>query len=140
MTSIQFPNQFLGPGTLDVVVVDNNGAPATVLEASQDFTIEASWQIDAISALLLGGQWEIAAYVESIGEGPEKQIGQTEVRPLTGGTGYSATITVPANELPDNPSAPVSGVYKLVTVLTHRNFNLLTNVAAVAEGPIVRIG
>jgi hypothetical protein len=31
-------------------------------------------------------------------------------------------------------------VYKLVTVLTHRNPGKISNVAAVAEGPTLRIG
>ena len=139
MADIQFPNQ-LFTGTLDAQVLDNNGAPSSVLEAGQDFTIRARWRIDAVAALLLGGQWELAAYVESIGIGPEQQVGPTEVVALNGGRNYSASITVPANTLPNNPQPPNAGVYKLVTVLTHRNFGLVSNVAAVVEGPILRIG
>jgi hypothetical protein len=141
MADIQFPS---GSGTLDVSVLDNNGAPSTVLEADTDFTIAAEWSIDRRSARALGGQWELAAYVESIGRGPERQVGQTEVVPLDGRFApatYSVRITVPAGTLPDDPQAPRSGVYKLATVLTHRGpFGQITDVAAFVEGPLLRIG
>ena len=140
MADIQFPNALLGPGQLLATVNDNNGNPTTVLDAGQQFTIDAIWSIDPVSALLMGGRWELAAYVESIGPGPEQQVGGTVLVPLNGGQAYAATVTVPSNTLPNNPSPPNSGVYKLVTVLTHRNFGQVSDVAAVVEGPILRIG
>jgi hypothetical protein len=140
MSDIQFPNILLGPGTVTATVLDNNGAPATVLEAGDPFTVHAEWTISPLAALLLGGQWELAAYVESIGPGPEQQVGPTVIVPLTGATNYSADITVPANTLPDDPAPPTSGVYKTVTVLTHRNFGLVTDVVGIVEGPVLRIG
>jgi hypothetical protein len=140
MPDIQFPNILLGPGTVTADVLDNNGAPATVLEASQPFTVHAEWDISPLAALLLGGEWQLAAYVESIGAGPEQQIGPTVTVPLTGATSYSANITVPAGTLPDNPAPPASGVYKTITVLTHRNFGATTDVVGLVEGPVLRIG
>jgi hypothetical protein len=140
MASIQFPNVLLGPGTFDATVNDNNGAPSTVLEAGLPFTIACNWSISALAALLLGGDWQVAAYVESIGPGPEQEIGAAVTVPLNGGTNYSATITVPANTLPDNPAPPNSGAYKVVVLLTHVNFGQVTDVAGVVEGPILRIG
>jgi hypothetical protein len=137
MTAIQFPS---GSGTLDVTVKDNNGAPASVLEADTKFTIDATWSIDKYSAAALGGKWKLAAYVESIGAGPEKQIGKTIDVPLTGVTSYSATITVAAGELPDDPAPPASGVYKLVTVLLLVGpFGKVSDVAGFVEGPMLRI-
>jgi hypothetical protein len=140
MTDIQFPAILLGPGTVTAAVLDNNGAPATVLEAGQPFTIHADWQISPLAALLLGGEWQLAAYVESIGPGPEQQVGPTVTVPLTGATSYSADVTVPAGTLPDDPAPPTSGAYKTVTVLTHRNFGAVTDVVGVVEGPVLRIG
>lgn len=140
MADIQFPNVFFGPGTFTATVNDNNGNPSNVLEAGQPFTIAASWNIGALAALLLGGQWEVAAYAESIGPGPELELGTTGPIPLNGGQAYAATVTVNANTVPNNPAPPNSGVYKIVTVLTHRNFGVVSNVAAVVEGPVVRIG
>ncbi len=140
MAAIQFPNILLGPGTFNSQVIDNNGAPSTVLEADQPFSINAQWTVSPLAALLLGGDWEVAAYVESVGPGPEQQIGPTSVVPLTGATNYNTVINVPANTLPDDPGPGQSGVYKLAMVLTHRNFGLVTDVAAVVEGPVLRIG
>ena len=140
MTDIQFPNILLGPGSVTATVLDNNGAPATVLEAGDPFTIHADWQISPLAALLLGGDWQLAAYVESIGAGPEQQVGPTVTVPLTGAPNYSADITVPANTLPNTPAPPASGVYKTVTVLTHTNFGAVTDVVGIVEGPVLRIG
>ena len=83
MTNMQFPDILLGPGTVTATVLDNNGAPATVLEAGQQFTIHAEWTISPLAALLLGGDWQLATYVESIGAGPEQQVGPTVTVPLT---------------------------------------------------------
>jgi hypothetical protein len=46
MSNIQFPNTLLGPGAFSAAVKDNNGDPATVLEAGLDFTVETEWEID----------------------------------------------------------------------------------------------
>jgi hypothetical protein len=140
VAQIQFPNQLFAPGQFNIVVNDNNGAPSSVLEAASPFTINATWSIDPAAALLLGGQWEVAAYVESVGQGPEQQVGPTQIVPLNGSANYTTTVTVPANTLPDNPQPPLSGVYKLIVVLIHRNFAAVSDVAAVAEGPFLRIG
>lgn len=139
MAQIQFPNVLLGPGGFDAQIVDNNGAPSSVLEAGAQFTIDCSWSISPLAALLLGGQWQLAAYVESIGPGPEQEIGAAVTVPLDGSSAYAATIVVPANTLPNNPAPPMSGTYKVVMLLTHRNFGNVTDVAGVVEGPIVRI-
>ena len=139
MADIQFPNALFGPGTFTADVLDNNGAPASVLEASAPFTIRTQWTVDPLFALLVGGDWEVAAYVEAIGPGAEQQVGPTRTVPLDGGTSYSTDITVGAGTLPDDLGPGQYRAYKLVTLLTHRNFGVVSDVAAVAEGPILRI-
>ncbi len=139
MAVIQFPDLLLAPGSFDAVVNDNNGNPSTVLDAGLDFTIRADWTISSLAALLMGGQWEVAAYVESIGPGREQQVGATEVRPLNGSTTYDAVITVPATTLPNNLGPGESGAYKVVVLLTHRNFGAVSDVSAIVELPVVRI-
>ncbi|WP_328472312.1 hypothetical protein OHA21_09525 [Actinoplanes sp. NBC_00393] len=138
MARIQFPNRLFGPGDFFAEVVDNNGDPTEVLEAGDSFEIRTKWDIGLLAALLMGGEWTVSTYVESLGPGPEKLIGTTTL-PLDGSTAYKATVHVPANTLPNDPPPPTGGVYKMVTVLTHRNFKKISNVAAVAEGPVVRI-
>ncbi len=75
MTDIQFPNVPFGPGTFTATVLDNNGFPASVLDAGLPFTIRTEWTIDALAALLMGGEWQVASYVEAIGPGVEQQVG-----------------------------------------------------------------
>lgn len=142
MAEIQFPNVLLAGGPATMVVNDNNGAPASVLEAALDFTIDVSWSIDALTALLLGGQWELTSYVEGIGGAAfEGQVGTTVVVPLNGGQNFAAGIRVPGGTLPNNPQPPDSGVYKLIVALLHRNFGVTSNVAAVIEAPdLLKIG
>jgi hypothetical protein len=140
MVEIQFPNVLLAPpSTFTAVLNDNNGNPSSVLDAGTDITIDANWEISQLAALLLGGEWEVAAYAESIGPGPEAKLGAVTV-PLNGGTTYSATITVPATTLPNPPAAGESGAYKVVVLLTHRNFGQVSDVSAIVEFPVVRIG
>jgi hypothetical protein len=139
MADIQFPNLLLSPGGFTAVLNDNNGAPATVLDAGLPFTVNADWTISPLAALLMGGNWDVAAYVEAIGPGPEQQVGPTVTVPLNGSTTYSAVITVPANTLPDNLPPGQSGAYKVVVLLTHRNFGAVSDVAAVVELQVVRI-
>ena len=140
MTEIQFPNLLLSPGDFNAVLVDNNGAPSTVLDAGLPFMINADWTISPLAALLMGGNWEVAAYAEAIGPGEEKQVGPTRTVPLNGTTTYSTVINVGPNELPDNLPAGQSGAYKIVVLLTHRGVNgAVSDVAAVVELPVVRI-
>jgi hypothetical protein len=139
MTDIQFPDLLLSPGTFTADLIDNNGVPSTVLDAGTEFKVKAEWRISALAALLMGGQWEVAAYAESIGPGVEKQIGNTVVKPLDGSTVYNAEITVPPTTLPNNLGPGESGAYKIVVLLTHRNFGAVSDVAAVVEFPVVRI-
>lgn len=138
MSHIQFPNQLFGTGEFSAKILDNNGDPSTVLEAGAPFKIQTAWRIPPLAALLLGGLWKVTAYVESIGPGPEQEIASDTVA-LNGGRDFSVVLTVPANTLPNDPPGPASGVYKVVTVLTHRNFGKISNVAALVEGPVVRI-
>jgi hypothetical protein len=128
-----------GSGTFTATVLDNNGAPATVLDAGEDFTIHCEWEVDALAAFI-GGEYSVAAYVEAIGPGEEKQVGNTETRPAQGvlDLTYEADILVPAGTLPDNLGPGGSGAYKLVTLLTH-SFGAVTNVAAVDEERVLRI-
>ena len=79
-----------------------------------------------------------AAYVESIGPGrrhrsvrrsPSRSTAAHLQRRILGGR-------TPA----DNPAPPNSGVYKVASVLTHRNFGNTTDIVGVVEGPVLRIG
>ena len=78
MADIQFPNVLFGPGTFTATVLDNNGHPASVLDAGQQFTIHVERSIDPLAARLWAASWQFASYVEAIGPGAEQQVGPTQ--------------------------------------------------------------
>lgn len=120
-----------------VVLVDNSVPANNVVDADNPFTVRISWEVTpAIVATVLDGTWTVDLYAESMGPGNEIKAGSVDV-PATGVTSYTASITVPAGVLPAESSpAPVSGVYKLVEVLTYRNtLGTKSEIAAFSEGP-----
>lgn len=142
MADIQFPiNLPFGPSTFTAEVLDNNGDPRNVIDAGLDWTIRTRTDLSNDAKNLLGGRFEYAAYVESIGPGPEQQVGALQVRVNNGTTPINVDIVVPGGQLPNNtPPGPVSGAYKVVVLLTHRdNGGVVTDVAAIVDGPVLRI-
>ncbi len=147
-------NLFTGEFT-KVEVRDPAGPPNVanlVVDPSKPFTINVEWQLTGddvplyLAALGNGSnRWSVEAYAESMGPGPEIQIASTTVAvgPAASPRSYQATLTVPANTLPEgNPgNGGPSGVYKLVTTcfldanLQHPGFDI----AGFAEGPIIRV-
>jgi hypothetical protein len=138
-----FPNPLSASGTFEAVVQDNAGVPTDVIEASQDFQADCEWEIDAITAALLGGTWHVDLYAESLGGGFEGRLGGEFVVVTPGQQNYSATIIIPANTLPNDPPVhplgDVSNVYKMVVVLTHHNGGVTTSLCALQEGPAVLV-
>jgi hypothetical protein len=139
MADIQFPAG-LG-GTFGAVVEDNNGAPANVLEAAAPIKVKARWRLNPATAAVLGGEWRVSTYYESMGAGGEGTLFTSRPIPVDGRTTpYEHEETVRAGFFPNDPAPGTGGIYKLVTVLLLINHNRVTNVAAVVEGPVVRIG
>ena len=138
-----FPNPLTASGNFTAVVNDNAGLPTNVIEASLDFTVDCTWNIDPITAGILGGTWHVDLYAESIGGGFEGRLEGTFVNVVPGQTNYAATITVRAGTLPNDPSVhPLnddSSVYKLVVVLRHHNGAVTTSITALSDGPIVLV-
>jgi hypothetical protein len=154
------PSGFLtitGQFTSAVVVteVPAIGIGNLVLNPQAPFDIKVDWQIDGniaelwLSALAVASpNWIVTAYAESIGPGPEVilVVKDVPVLPLPSASApfdYTATLTVPANTLPEeNPGDPlVSGVYKLVvTVFLDSTFGAPGyDVMGFAEGPVVKM-
>ena len=76
--------------------------------------------------MTLGGSFDLRVYVESIGPGPEMQLGSTINVPVDPGrTDYDRTITIAGSSLLGEgevfSGVPVSGVYKIISVLQHMN-------------------
>jgi len=142
---LEFPPAMSGSGP-DVQVIDPGGAPNTIIRVVDPFTIRVRFAVDQPGASLLGGQWLIRAYAESVGPGDEKQIGNTVQLNVSAGVPggpparleYTADVNVPANTL-DDEGPTSSGVYKIVTIVTHRNFGGPTVLAGFSEGPMIQM-
>lgn len=121
----------------NVAVIDHDGNPNRVIDDQFAFDVKIKWSVrPPATAKVLDGEWTVKLYAESVGPGPEQQIGSA-TRAATGVQEYRARITVPAGTLPSDVP-PDSGVYKLVIVITYRNtLGQLTEMAAFSEGPMV---
>jgi len=134
--AIEWPD---GPETsvMTVEIPDNwpvasPEGPPNILVASISSTVHVEWTVPFPHNMTLGGSFQLRAYVESIGPGPEKQLGTDQIVPVVAGTvSYETDILVPGGTLlgegelyPPPPTVggvPVSGVYKIIAVLQHLN-------------------
>jgi len=134
-----FPVGLSGTGP-NVSVLDPDSNPNTVLDTGLPFYIRVEWSIAGGVAPLIAGTWYVSAYADSVGPGPEVQVGATMPVPLTGPLNFSTTITVPPGALPSASGSASSGVYELVTIITHTNvFGVATEMTGFAEGPLIQM-
>ncbi len=131
-------------GDLTTAVLDPDLTPNLVLDKGLAFFVRVNWTPTGPGVQTLGGNWTIKAYAESLGPGPELQIGPSLTIPVVpiDGHAYSESISVPANTLlaEGEGAPPASGVYKLVVVVTHTNtLGTRTEMAGFAEGPVFEI-
>ena len=142
---IEFPPAMSGSGPT-LQVLDPGGAPNTIIRTVDPFTVRIRFAVDQPGASLLGGEWLVSAYAESVGPGQEKQIGATVAKAVSAGTPggpparleYQVDVQVPAGAL-DDEGPNSSGVYKLAAIVTHQNFGGPTVLAGFVEGPIVQL-
>lgn len=127
------PYQYLFHGHLQTQVSDPEGTPSsTIISLTDRWNLTVSWQVHGLFVPSIGGKWQIRAYLESIGPGPELEVVNEDVI-MTGGSDYSETYRI-GPRIPDRP-----GPYRLVTVITA--LNLLGTPAPFAgydEGPILQ--
>jgi len=121
------------PHTLDtnapmsMEVLDFVGvAPSSVIDIDDPFKVKVKWEVPAGVAPILGGDFRIRVFAESMGPGPEKQLGTETIVPVVPGQEkYEIDIDILDHQLEGEGTLPsgenCSGVYKLVTALQHRN-------------------
>ncbi len=109
-------------------VIDPGQAPQTVLDSGVPFSVRVRWDIPAGLAPFLGGQFRLRCFAESVGPGQEVQVGATTlVAVVPGQINYTRDIPVGANalrgegELDPVTAQPVSGMYRMATVIQHVN-------------------
>jgi hypothetical protein len=109
-------------------VLDVNGAPANVLEASQPFDVEGEIVINAGNAIT--GTATVRLYADQLGGPIDQEIGNAANVAIDGDGTFPWTVNVPANTLPDAPSGD-SNLYQLAAVLKMVNSaNKPTNITA----------
>lgn len=135
--TFEVPNPMSLAGALSAVLIDPGQAPATIVKTTDPFRVHADWFVNGPAAAIMGGDWHLRAYLESIGPGFEGQIGPTvnvpvaTTPPLPLPRNYHADINVAAGAVP-------AGTYKLVTVLLYTNGGFPNEIAGFSEGPLVQ--
>ena len=132
---------FKPASAMSVSVIDNSSAPTTVLDSGEPFTVEVKWEVPSPTSDIIGGDFRVRLFVESVGPGPEMQIGATEFVPAVPfQNNYDKTIIVAGGALPGEDVFPSSsGVYKIVAVLQHRNGGSANEVSGFAESPLIQL-
>ncbi len=147
-----FKGQFNKVEVLDPAIPGHS--PNLVLNPKKEFVIHLEWQIFGSDVPLyiaaLDNNWTVEVFAESMGPGPEIQIGSDRVAKDSGtGDGVSAPmvfkakVTVARGKLPEgNPgNGGPSGIYKLTTC-AFLNSNLGSvgyDIAGFAEGPVIKV-
>lgn len=137
MFEFEAPTVDLTMEDMTVKVLDPNGVkPSTIIQHEDAWKIKVDWTMGGSALDLLGGQWIVECYYESLGGGPEGKFPDANPNePVHNNPDdnpdYTHTINVPAQYLPVN-------TYRLVTIISHRNGDL-TETQAISEGPTIRI-
>jgi hypothetical protein len=113
-------------------------APSTVMHINQAFNIDIQWDVTGALANAIGGWWDLHAYLEKMGTGPDLDLTDQA----------DHIIELQAGPIPhhyhrqfDVPVAKVTneGAYKLFVTVTYRNrMNVPDQMAGYWEGPILQ--
>lgn len=114
MADIQYPAA--GASTFTAKVVDNDGDPSAVLDASKDFTVKC--RIDLNSGDIVTGEMTATVFADELGGSFDEKIGAETVS-IPGDDIYDVEVKVTKNTLPENPTG--SGIYRMAALLTHKN-------------------
>jgi hypothetical protein len=110
-------------GTFTATVLDNNGNPATVLEAG--LPISATGQITINAGQAITGTATVRAFADQLGGPFDQIIGTPATVNITGDGTFNWTINVPVGTFPEvAPPAPppaASNLYRLAAHMTMVN-------------------
>lgn len=120
-------------------------APSTVMPLNQAFTIDIQWDVDGVLWPMLGGSWDLHAYLEKMGTGLDLDLTDlaNHIIPFT----FANTAPIPPpppvhyHRQFDVPAGTVTqeGAYKLIVTLTYRNLlDMPGPMAGYWEGPILQ--
>lgn len=120
------PVDTLGPltfgGEMTVKVLDTDLDPNTVIDYDDPFHLD--WEISLNGSLpsFLFGTFQVEAFAESVGPGPELSLG-TQTVTATGALTYTGRVTVPAHTLDHagQGTPPASGIYEVAVTAFYAN-------------------
>ncbi|MBI4754530.1 MAG: hypothetical protein HY778_03725 [Betaproteobacteria bacterium] len=135
MTTIQSLTASVGGDISAAVYLDpTGGTPVEVVREDNAFSVKADWSVSSsdavdpdgdVRSMLLGRQWRVQAWVESISAGFDGQVGGNVLvavpATVANGTTFTATIDVPANTL-------VEDIYEVVVRLDLRDSGNTSNI------------
>jgi hypothetical protein len=132
----------LGAGTFDATIIDPQGnpaGPASVIQASDPWRVDCTWQVSGVIALF-SGTWRIQVLLEGLGGGaPEFQRTETEPMVANKTTPYTKQVTFPAGSIV-LPATEDSLSFNVNAVLTARTSgNAPLPVAALVDLGVVEI-
>lgn len=134
------PDTFVD-GTLDAHIHDNNGAPASVLEASVANSVHVFWTIPvSLGALLGAGNWNVAVYIRDFDGGTPVKVFSNNVAQTPGAFNYSTDVAIPAGSFPNNPGNPNSGAYEIIVIVTFNSGAGIGDISGILRFDLVRIG
>jgi hypothetical protein len=135
---IQIPNS--PPGAMTATYFDNNGVPATVIEADQHLHVQVSWQIPQSLANIISpnSDWLVEVFADENGGPFDGPIGNVVVPTVPGQTQYGPVLVHGDVSVFNNPQAGKSSIFETVTALTFRNNGLETELGGFADGPRLR--
>lgn len=129
------------PSPMTFNILDNSGAlPKEVLQSGVPFQVAIDWSVPAALVPLINptDSFRLRAWAESVGPGPEVQLGELVVPGATMKfTPYTATMTVAPNPLVGEGGVfdgkTVSGVYNIVCVLQHLSNGVPTTISGTSD-------
>ena len=130
-----------------VTLIDADGVPNRVIQQDKGFTVDVAWDAEdkthSGGLAWLDGEWTVYAFAESIGPGPEIQVGLPVPVAYTPGVAaggnsgaWAAMVTVQPNELDGDNPPTVSGMYFLGVLITHTTASgIKTMITAFGKSP-----
>lgn len=132
-------------GNVSLTVLDPSGiAPTTIIQTDHAWQVRVNWFINGVVAPFIGGKWKVRVFAESMGNGAEKQIGDTmevdlnSTPPLPTPRNYTTTLNIP-RFADDAVKGLDKGLYRLTTAVLYENLLVPLEMAGFQEGPIVQI-
>ncbi len=143
-----FGNFLHGTGPTNTVL-DPDLNPNNILQENLGGTCQMDWSFTGSATQFLEQTtFTVNLYAESIGPGPDVQVGPSVIVPGSAHTppglnapppwNYTANVAIPPNSLPaTGPNA--SGVYRLTTVITNSIGGQRDQLAGFVDGPVIEM-